>query len=393
MKYLPLLVLIFFYGIQYSRAQSEISAYYKEKSIIQKSKIALELWEYYSRYSVDSLNVIGFDLLLLNSKKKLPFVEAVANRLLGCYDVRSGSIKNGVKLLNRSKAIFLNIQDYNLLCEAYNELGIAYLLMGDVNTAKKYFKNSLSVGKKSSRSTLSYMAEINLAKCLLQEGELIYSKRLTEHYIRFAERDEKYESVANGYSLLGQIALDENKLKRAEKCFNTQLRFAHKTNAPLISTRAIGNQAILLFMSGDYEESLILFKKVLIDRQIQGFHAYTCESYMNIANYYYQREQVALANDYIDSCFNLADNQGLLSHQIEVLELKREYIPSDYLTKQLSGLYDEQKQLIQINHDQRKSLNNKKVDGSKNKNETSYLYLLLACIPIVLWVIYRKTNV
>jgi hypothetical protein len=145
-------------------------------------------------------------------------------------------------------------------------------------------------------------------------------------------------------------------------------------------------------MSGDYEKSLLLFKTVLVDRQAQGFHAYTCEAYMNMANFYYQREQVALANDYIDSCFNLANSHALLSHQIEVLELKREYMPSDHLTKQLSRLYDDRKKLIQKNHDQRKSLNNKKVNDSKNKSEMSYLYLLLACIPIVLWVIYRKTN-
>ena len=392
MKYIAIFVFIFLNGIHYSFSQSKISAYQNEKLLIQKSKIALELWEYYSRYAVDSLNTIGFDLLLLNTNQKDPFVDAVANRLLGCYDVRSGSIKNGVKLLNKSKAIFLNINDYSLLSEAHNELGIAYLLMGDVQTAKSYFKNSLSIGKESSRSTLSYMAEINLAKCLLQEGDLNYSKRLTEHYIRFAETDEKFEAVANGYSLLGQIALDENKFKRAEKCFNSQLQYAQKTNAPFITTRAIGNQAILAFMSGDYEKSLLLFKKVLIDRQNQGFHAYTCDAYMNLANFYYQREQVALANDYVDSCFNLANSHALLSHQIEVLELKKEYFPSDQLANQLSRLYDDQKKLIQKNHNQRKSLNNKIATSTKNKSEMSYLYLLLACIPIVLWVIYRKTS-
>lgn len=392
MKYIPLVVFIFFSGIQYSCAQSDISAYYEEKSIIKKSKIALELWEYYSRYSVDSLNVIGFDLLLLNSKQQVPFVEAVAKRLLGCYDIRSGSLKNGVKLLNRSKALFLNIGDYHLLSEACNELGIAYLLMGDVNTAKNYFKNSLSFGKKSSHSTLSYMAEINLAKCLVQEGDLIYSKRLTEHYIRFAEKDKKYESVANGYSLLGQIALDESKFKRAEMCFNTQLQFAHKTNAPLITTRAVSNQAILSFMSGQYEKSLTLFKKVLLARKVQGFHAYTCEAYMNLANFYYQRELSDVGNDYIDSCYHLAHEHALLSHKIEALELQKEYVNSDHLTAQISSLHDEQQKLIHKNQEQRKSLNKKIVTDSTDKSETSYLYLLLACVPFVLWVIYRKSN-
>ena len=54
-------VITFFYS--FLCGQSKIHSYNKETKVIVKSKIALELWQYYSRFHIDSLNIIGLDLL------------------------------------------------------------------------------------------------------------------------------------------------------------------------------------------------------------------------------------------------------------------------------------------------------------------------------------------
>ena len=222
--------------------------------------MALELWSYYLRFHLDSLSVLGLDLLKENQTRPHPFGQAVCNRILGCYDVRSGSIKNGLHLLNASKATFLHIGDEKLISEAYNEIGIAYLLMGDHESAEMHFQNSLSHGRKSNLPNMSYMAEINLAKSALISGNLLSAKMLAEHYISMALANKKYESVANAYSFLGQIALDEEQIKRAQNCFEKQLEYALLTHSPFIRSRALNNQAIVNFMNGDYDTSLRLFK-------------------------------------------------------------------------------------------------------------------------------------
>ncbi len=390
MKYILISVIAVLSLVSSVRAQSKISTYQKEPSLLKKSVIALDLWEYYSRYSIDSLYIIGFELLQKNSKENNPFVEAVAKRMLGCFEVRNKSIVDGLKLLHSSKSIFLNNGDNRLIAEAYNELGIAYFLMGEMASAKENFKISLEYGEKSSRPTLAYMAEINLAKCILQEGDLLYSKRLIEHYVRCAERDEKYEAVANAYSLLGQIALDEEKVKRASWCFNKQLESAIKTNAPFIVTRAHSNQAILLFMDKNYTQSLNMFKEVLEKRKEQGFHSYTCEAYMNLASFHYERGNVPLGNRYIDSSYTLAQEHGLLQTRIESLELKQDYVNSDRLEKRISKLQHEQDQLISERKRQRNELRKKVKKEAKEGEKTTYAFLLLICVPIILWVIYKR---
>ncbi|MBT5438431.1 MAG: tetratricopeptide repeat protein [Flavobacteriales bacterium] len=367
--------------------QSVIQSYKKETNVISKSKIALELWEYYSRYHLDSLNSIGLDLLESQQKPIDPFCKAVAYRLLGCYDVRYGEINKGLKLLESSKSIFLNLGDEKLISEAYNEIGIAYLLLGDHETARLHFEHSLSHGRNSEIKAMSYMAEINLAKTELKAGKIALSQMLTEHYIRQAIDDQKHESVANAYSFLGQIAIDKNQMKRAEYCFTKQLESSMLCDAPFIKTRAINNQAILAFIRSEYEKSIHLFLEVLEQRKLQGFQLYTCEAFMNVANFYFERADMINGALYIDSCLVLAEQHHLLLAQIEAIELSIEFDETPKLKNKLTLLRQKRKQLIDQNNNKRKSLTVKK---NKAENSTHYIMLSLLIIPILLWWLYTK---
>lgn len=365
--------------------QSVIHNYKIETNVTSKSKIALDLWEYYSRYHLDSLNIIGLDLLE-DQQASDPFIKAVAYRLLGCYDVRYGEINKGLKLLESSKSIFLNLGDEKLISEAYNEIGIAYLLLGDLETARLNFESSLSHGRNSATKEMAYMAEINLAKCELKAGNIVLSQMLAEHYIRQATEDHKYESVSNAYSFLGQIALDKNQIKRAEFCFSKQLENSILCDAPFIKTRALNNQGILAFISLDHEKSIKIFFEVLEQRKLQGFQFYTCEAYMNIANFYFETADMVKASQYIDSCISLAERHNLLLTQIEALELNLAYEKTSELKQKLAILIQKRKQVINRNNNRRKSLNAK-----KNKAENSRIYILLSLliIPMLIWLYFK----
>ena len=324
--------------------QSTYTQYKIEKSSISKSKMALELWSYYLRFHLDSLSLLGLDLLKENQTRPHPFGQAVCNRILGCYDVRSGSMKNGLHLLNASKATFLLIGDEKLISEAYNEIGIAYLLMGDHESAEMHFQNSLSHGRRTNLPSMAYMAEINLAKSALISGDLFTAKMLAEHYIRQALENDKYESVANAYSFLGQIALDEDQMKRAQNCFKQQWEYALLSHSPFIKSRALNNQAIVHFMNDQYEKALYLFQKTLKQRKNQGFHFYTCESYMNLANFYFETDQISTAQLYIDSCILIAEKQNLLLSHIEALELIYEYQKTKGVKEKMAFLKQKRKE-------------------------------------------------
>jgi hypothetical protein len=90
---------------------------------------------------------------LATSKNRNSFSHAVSKRIFGCFQVRKGKILEGIKLLKESKNYFLSIGDMQLLCEELNELGIAYYLQGDLETAAFYFKSSLSTGAQSPKES------------------------------------------------------------------------------------------------------------------------------------------------------------------------------------------------------------------------------------------------
>ena len=350
--------------------------------------MALELWSYYLRFHLDSLSVLGLDLIKENKTRPHPFVEAVYNRILGCYDVRSGSVKNGLHLLNASKATFLHLGDEKLISEAYNEIGIAYLLMGDHKSAEMHFQNSLSHGRRSNLPSMSYMAEINLAKSALISGDQFTAKMLAEHYIRQAMENEKYEAIANAYSFLGQIALDEDQMRRAQNCFKQQGKYASLSHSPFIRLRALNNQAIVHFMNDQYEKALNLFQKTLKERKNQGFHFYTCESYMNLANFYFETDQKSVAQLYIDSCIFLAKQQNLILSHIEALELILEHHESVEVKNKLDILKQKRQELIKLNMSQRTRI--RSIQEKKATKADSFIYLFIFFFVGVIWWIYWK---
>ena len=282
----------------------------------------------------------------------------------------------------------LNIGDEKLISEAYNEIGITYLLMGDHRSAEIYFQSSLIHGRRSNLPSMSYMAEINLAKSALIAGQLTSAKMLAEHYIRQALENKKYEAIANAYSFLGQIALDQNQIKRAQNCFKKQLEYTLLSDSPFIRSRALNNQAIVYFMNSEHEKALHLFHKTLEQRKNQGFHFYTCEAYMNIANFYFETEETKTAYLYIDSCIFLAKQQNLLLSHIEALELILEHHESIGVKNKLDLLKRKRKKLIKLNMNQRIPLSSNQ--EKKAKYTYSYIYLSLFFLAGILWWLYSK---
>lgn len=305
-------------------ASTEFKDFKEEQDIHAKSQNALLLWERYVSNSIDSLRISGVDLFNSAKKQKSDFGIAVANRILGCYDVRTGKIDRGIHLLTASKNYFVSKNDNELICESMNELGIAYFLKGDHETAKSFFQSSLKFGKESPIETNRFLAQINLAKVYAEQGKSSEAKFLIHEYIKLAIDIEKWESVSNAYSLLGDLALNANQIRTAKNYFEKQIGFAKKAKSSVYITRAINNQAILAYYEGNSEKALQLFKLALNRRKNEKFAFNLYDAYFNLASYYYG-DNLELALKYVDSCFHVAKENKLLKQELEVYEWRYQH--------------------------------------------------------------------
>lgn len=376
-------------------AGNEFQEFKVEKDINSKSRKGLVLWEYYISNSIDSLHIIGVELLRDAKKQNSDFGVAISNRILGCYDVRTGKIDRGIRLLTASKNFFVSKNDNELICESMNELGIGYFLKGDLETATSFFQSSLKFGKESPVESNRFLAQINLAKVYFERGKSPEAIFLIRDYIRQASTFKKWESVSNAYSLLGEIALNSDKIRTAKLHFEKQSYFAEKAKSNTYVTRAINNKAIVAFYEEHYNEALNLFHDVLKRRKNENFAFNIYDAYFNLARFYYP-DKLDLSLKYVDSCFQIAKENKLQKQEMEVYEWRYQHYKDSHNKNRIDSMKTVIADLEKQNESVREELDREIIDSRKKSNSLNkWLFWSFGSLVIILigrYFIVRKSR-
>ena len=392
LKLILVLFTVIYSGFQLSLAQNSNSfkAFKSTNSIDEKTQRALELWEYYLRNDVDSLQILATELA--KTKKSNSFSLAVSKRIFGCYQVRKGQIKDGIKLLKESKNYFLSIGDMQLLCEELNELGIAYFLQGDLETAAFYFKSSLTTGAQSPKETDAILAEVNLAKVFIAKKDFTQANAILNHYIFTAKELKKWEAVANAYSVLADVQLNLGNYSKAKIYCEKQLRFAKKGNALNLKINALNNEALIFFFEGKPTAALSLFKQILSIRKKQNIPSKIYDAYYNLASFYVD-ENPDLASQYMDSCQLEARKREYLQLELEALQFKRDELKQLNLSKEITSLENAIKTLNQTNEKEREELTQllkQEIAPIEENNIWTVFLVLLTVVLLIVLVIFKR---
>ena len=339
--------------IYFAQNSTSFAAFKKENQLEQKTRIALELWEHYLRNDVDSLQFLAVELA--TSKNRNSFSLAVSKRIFGCFQVRKGKILEGIKLLKESKNYFLYIGDMQLLCEELNELGIAYYLQGDLETAAFYFKSSLTTGAQSPKETDAILAEVNLAKVYIAEKDFKQASAILNHYIFTAKELKKWEAVANAYSVLADVNLNLGKYELAKTLCKKQIKYAKKGKALNLKINALNNEALIFFFEGNPSKALALFYEILSIRKKQNIPSKIYDAYYNLASFYVDENPI-LAHSFIDSCILMTEKSNYLYLKLEALKFKRDELKQLNLSKSITTIENEIKALNQANEKEREEL-------------------------------------
>jgi tetratricopeptide (TPR) repeat protein len=305
------------------------------------------------RNDVDSLQFLASELA--TSKNRNSFSHAVSKRIFGCFQVRKGKILEGIKLLKESKNYFLSIGDMQLLCEELNELGIAYYLQGDLETAAFYFKSSLTTGAQSPKETDAILAEVNLAKVYIAEKDFKQASAILNHYIFTAKELKKWEAVANAYSVLADVNLNLEKYELAKTLCKKQIKYAKKGKALNLKINALNNEALIFFFEGNPSKALALFYEILSIRKKQNIPSKIYDAYYNLASFYVDENPI-LAHSFIDSCILMTEKSNYLYLKLEALKFKRDELKQLNLSKSITTIENEIKALNQANEKEREEL-------------------------------------
>lgn len=291
--------------------QVDYQSFVAEKDVIIKAEIALDLWNYYLSNNLDSLKIIGTELLHDASETNDGFAEAVAYRIIGEYEIWNGAYQNGREHLKGSARYFLSIENYLLYSECLVSLGNSYFMDGDVDDAERAFLFALDAGKKSGDQSAWFAAELNLAKLYAARGDTAKAINLGTHFKNEALRLSRFEATSNAYGFLYNMTTNDSLLK--SEYLQKSIEYARKSRALNQLSHALNNAAIDQFYNSKTDSAEVLFKEALSIRRKANNHRLICEGLMNLAQLYFEIGEKEKATIYIDSMIShsLSTNQRL----------------------------------------------------------------------------------
>ena len=291
--------------------QVDYQSFVAEKDVTLKAEFALDLWNYYLSNNLDSLKIIGTELLHDASEANNGFADAVAYRIIGEYKIWNGAHQNGREHLKRSARFFLSMENYLLYSECLVSLGNSYFMEGDADDAERAFLYALDAGKKSGDQSAWFAAELNLAKLYAARGDTAKAISLGMHFKNEALRLSRFEATSNAYGFLYNMTTNDSLLRR--EYLQKSIEYARKSNALNQFSHALNNAAIEQFYNSNIDSAEVLFKKALTIRRKSNNHRLVCEGLSNLAQLYFEIGEYAKARDYIDSMMAhaLSTNQRL----------------------------------------------------------------------------------
>lgn len=296
--------------------------FHQEVNLNRKADLALELWNHYLSNNLDSLKIIGAELLHDAVELNNEYAKAVAYRVIGEFEIWNGDHESGVSHIQIAARRFINDGNYLLYAECLVSVGNSFFLRGDFNDAEKAYKIALDAGAKSGDPTGWFAAELNLAKVYAAKGDTIIAFKYADHYKNESVRLNKYEGASNAYGFLAELSDSRKGLEVKSEYLLKSIRYARLSNSVNQLSHAWNNLAIHHFYNGSKDSALVYFNLSLIKRMETGNARLLSESYLNLANFFLFEGQTDKAHIYADSAVILATKNLLNADALDVFNFK-----------------------------------------------------------------------
>lgn len=300
-------------------AQVSYSAFENQSDLNVKSEMGLELWNYYSRFNLDSLKIAAVDLLLDASSEEHEFARAVGTRMLGSYLWQSGKVDQGLGYLVASCEYFEKKEDFMIASEILNEIGHSHFVNGNQDEAKEAYKKSLRLGEQSPDATAAFNGKLGLAKSYIVTGDTNVGMSLLHSYKQLSIQNQKYEAASDAFAYMAMIESDRGNDNLSVEYYTRSISYSKRSKSKVHIAHSYANMGILKFTLEEYDSSLHYFKKSLELRLEQKSIRPILEGYYNLGFFYMERDSTLLAIQNFNKSIELAKKNEHYSDEIDAL--------------------------------------------------------------------------
>lgn len=290
-----------------------------------KVERGLLLCNVYMRNDIDSILVLSRYFSELYRESNNNTFKFCAHKMNGSYLLRNGQLEAS----RNSSLLALNGIEKggleNVFSEIFVEIGNSYFLSGEGRLAIESYLLSMNIGEQSQDVTSHYNGMLGLAKVYCSIGDTVLGLEFGDKFVYFAQRDHKYEALADAYAFLGMVYYDLGDTRKSTWNYKQSLFYSKRSGSMLHLAHGFNNRAILEYQSDQMDSSSFYFLKALALRKIVGNKKTVVESYFNLANFYIGNNDYGSANMYLDSSRILSRKYGFLQDEIDALEMIDSY--------------------------------------------------------------------
>lgn len=309
------------FGINASSQSFSFSEFENEKDSLKRIELGIEGASYYRKNNLDSLKVLSSSLLSTKDEDGVTSENALSNRYLGTYTIRTNDINKGITLLKKARDMFTSLKMTVLLSETENELGNAFFLQGNYNQASRHYLASIVQGANTADVTARYNGMIGFGKTVCAVGDTATGLLFVQEYLERCLKDEKFEAASDACGYLGMIAGLNGRIELMSAYYGRSVRYASRSESKTHKANAHTNRAIDYFYHDKVDSAIYYFEQSLIIRQEVGATRPIVESLYNLGLLNLETKNLDQAKIHLQRAELLADNGGIRSWQLDCLVL------------------------------------------------------------------------
>jgi len=291
-----------------------------EENALDKFFFARDLFTRYLTTDLDSVKLLGDELLTFSNKERFRDGIYLAFHILGDYFIESAQEEKGIRLLMEAKNYYFEQQDFESMMHVYNAIGTAYHRLESYQKAISYYKIALSYGEVADNQNMAKIALLNWAKALQNLEEYTQAVEKAQEFKRWAIQTHQNTFIANAFSVIGSIFLDLSDYQQAIDNFEKSYQYAEQQNDHATKANALTNMGIVFFLQDELAESQRCFFTALEARkQLQAITS-LCDAYLNCGGILFEQGQTKQAAELYLEGYTIANQHKKYTQEIELLE-------------------------------------------------------------------------
>ena len=277
------------------------------------------LRDFYTDESPDSLYSIGSFLIRSGIKAENMAWLNYGKLIISAYYCTHGKAEISLENLKDCRNYYESKRDLEKLADAQNTTGLALLYQLKNKEAIHWFLKSLQTAQQLPEESESYMAQMNLAEAFYRLEDFASAEKEMQSFIARVKRRQLNKGLRKAYDMMGRICFATERVEEGVDFYRRSLHLAYKNGDKLGLSFAKNNMAIAYFQLGEEEKAKKAFEEGLRLRKEINNPATICESYFNLGEYAFYKENYPLAIAYYDSCVKLSAANELPAEQADAL--------------------------------------------------------------------------